>query len=135
MPIQLSSLIPSGGSVEDNREFKNWQDWVGNSNDGHSNIGRHRAWFWARPLIVAPAVPQPSPSLRRDEGPRDLHRRRWRRWQLRLHYYGGKGGGGGCFASGEYTVSPGDRLNVTVGVAAAAAQKLAATAATAAPLP
>ena len=117
MPIQLSSLIPSGGSVEDNREFKNWQDWVGNSNDGHSNIGQ------ATRVVLGQTVNRRPGGSATFTVPSGVTKIRVTcigggggGGNYGSTYYGGKGGGGGCFASGEYTVSPGDQLSVTVGV-------------------
>ena len=135
MPIQLSSLIPSGGSVEDNREFKNWQDWVGNSNDGHSNIGQ------ATRVVLGQTVNRRPGGSATFTVPSGVTK-------IRVTCIGG-GGGGGNYGSTTTAAraaavaaslpastpsAPAIVLNVTVGVAAAAT-RVAATAATAAPLP
>ena len=116
MPIQLSSLIPSGGSVEDNREFKNWQDWVGDCNDSHSNIGQ------ATRVVLGQTVNRRPGGSATFTVPSGVSKVRVTcigagggGGNYNNHYYGGKGGGGGCFASGEYDVTPGEVLNITVG--------------------
>ena len=37
MTVLLSTLIGSGGSGSDPREFKNWQDWYGERYGGQNN--------------------------------------------------------------------------------------------------
>ncbi len=132
MSTLLSALIGSSGasSGDDNREFKNHQDWYAYYAGGQSNSFNF-----------------PTPQSTRDAGNSSggtgtgAQERRavdnsTFQWTVpngvskirvtclggggggghyRSHYYGDSGGSGGAFGSGEYNVTAGDILDVFVG--------------------
>ena len=120
MALLLSSFVGSGGAaatgvITDNREFKNWQDFVGNTQGSGISIPQ------AQRIVNGVAVDRQGQShtftvpdgvskvritcIGGGGGGGCYH----------STYYGGSGGGGGCFVSGEYNVTAGQVLSVTAG--------------------
>lgn len=122
MSLLLSALISTGsagGSVDDGREFKHWQDWYGESYGG--------------PSSYEITIPQ---SQRTVNGVAQNRRAQNTTWtvpsgvtKIRVTcvgagggggrysstYHAAGGGGGGAFGSGEFNVTAGEVLNISVG--------------------
>ena len=124
---KLSSLVgfgAGGGSSEDNREFKNWTDFVGQiSATGQSvTIGQrtrtvngvtYNRQVSSGSFTVPSGVSKVRITCVGAGGAGGCYA---------STYYGGAGGGGGCFVSAEYDVTAGETLNITSGTGGASRQ-------------
>lgn len=125
MSILLSALLGTSGEVEDLREFKNFQDWY--SYDVQGSNGGIQYTMPASTRTVGDTTVQrriPSNGTTTWTVPSGVSKVRITcvgaggggsyYWST---YYGGCGGSGGGFASGEFSVTPGASLNISVGPA------------------
>lgn len=125
MSILLSALLGTTEDADDLREFKNFQDWYSYyvaGSDGTNQYTLPDSTRTANGQSVSRRIP--SSGTTTWTVPSGVNKVRIScvgaggggsyYWST---YYGGCGGSGGGFASGEFTVSPGATLNISVGKA------------------
>ena len=140
--VYVPSWGQASSAAGDNRRFKHWQDWYGgDTTDSQTTPGVATTWG----VVLPQAQRDPGTDVTVSGTAIGAQERRLYRgdpggattdWtvpdgveQVRItcigggggggshasHYYGGAGGGGGAWASGEYTVTPGQVLRIVAG--------------------
>ena len=124
MSLLLSALIETGSSsgggvAGDDREFKKWQDWYGES---YGSSAPYECEITQSSRSINGVSKNRRASTDTFTVPSGVTKVRVTcigagggGGRRNTHYHAGAGGGGGAFASGEFNVTAGQTLDVTVG--------------------
>lgn len=123
MTISLKDLLsPGGANIIDQREFKNWQDFYHGQFNGDGSSHFNTSIPQSQREVNGVLTNRMVTSVQTWTVPAGVTKIRLTcvgggggGGRYNSHYYGGDGGGGGGFASAEFTVTPGEILNVNVG--------------------
>lgn len=123
MTISLKDLLsPGGENIIDQREFKNWQDFYHGQFNGNGSDHSNQSIPQSQRLVNGVLTNRMVTSVQTWTVPDGVTKIRVTcvgggggGGHYYARYYGGDAGGGGGFASAEFTVTPGEVLNVNVG--------------------